>query len=63
MDERDVGKLVQQAQVKPLALKNLSPSLDKSSQANLYFKQPIQKFYFGRTFVGEDGMPVMIPLS
>ncbi len=62
MDVSDVGALAEEANVKRLALNHLAPKPQSGQQANLFFRDPVLKLYFGELLVGEDGMRIVIPV-
>ena len=69
MDVSDVGALAEDANVQRLALTHLAPRSAKSApkpqishQNDTFFRDPVEEFYSGELFVGEDGMKIIIPV-
>ncbi len=60
MNIMDVAIVVKEANVEPLALNHLTPKTRSKCHTNRLFRNPIE--YSGASFVGEDGMKIMIPL-
>jgi ribonuclease Z len=62
MDVSEVGALAQEAHVRRLALNHLAPRPRGRAQANRFFRDPAKEHYSGVTFVGKDGMQIVLPV-
>jgi ribonuclease BN (tRNA processing enzyme) len=63
MDVSDVGALVEEANVKRLALNHLAPKPQSDRQADMFYGEPISELYTSELFVGEDGKQIVIPVE
>jgi ribonuclease Z len=62
MDVSDVGALAHEANVTRLVLNHLAPQSQSKRQRQTFFLKPIKALYSGETYVGEDGLQIIIPV-
>jgi ribonuclease BN (tRNA processing enzyme) len=62
-DVNDVAQMIQEQNVKRVALTHYAPAAPVKSMMNRFYVKPIEKVYDGELITGGDGTTITIPVD